>query len=132
MVCLYCGTKTKIINSRLKRRSNLTWRRRKCPRCQAVFTTREQIDFDQSLLVKDSLNQSTAFLEEKLYLSIYESLRHRPSAIVEAKHLTQTVIDKIIKLNQSVIEASFIADTTTVVLNRFDKTASTHYRAYHT
>jgi transcriptional regulator NrdR family protein len=71
-------------------------------------------------------------MEEKLFLSIYESLRHRPTALPDAINLTKTVIQRI---NQSakhgVIDAKLISKVTLVCLNRFDKVASTHYQAFH-
>lgn len=71
------------------------------------------------------------FIPEKLFLSVYDSLKHRANAVIESKHITQTVIDKITRINSASLNSKTIAETTLVALNRFDKAASTHYRAYH-
>lgn len=132
MVCIYCGQKTTVINSRLQKRTNLTWRRRECLECGSIITTIEQPLWSQTLAVRSSSGTTSNFIPEKLFLSIYESLKHRPAPITDAKHLLQTVISKISQsASNGVIESRVITNTTLVALNRFDKTASTHYRAFH-
>ncbi|MGH7233962.1 MAG: hypothetical protein ACREF7_00755 [Candidatus Saccharimonadales bacterium] len=132
MVCVYCGGKTRVFNSRPLFRSNQVWRRRICNECKAVFTTVEGHDPAQTWLVKSSNQSSTNFIREKLFLSIYESLKHRPTALLDAKHLTQTVINKLGAATKSgAIDASSITSTVIVSLNRFDKIAGTHYKAFH-
>ncbi|MCL4357797.1 hypothetical protein M1512_02805 [Patescibacteria group bacterium] len=132
MVCIYCGGNTRVINSRPQPRNNQVWRRRFCPVCQAIFTTYEQADLVHNWTVKAASGKPSGFMEEKLFLSIYESLKHRPSAIVDAINLTKTVIQKINRsAKHGVIDANLISKITLVCLNRFDKVASTHYQAFH-
>ena len=131
MVCIYCGSDTKVSNSRLKKRSNQIWRRRTCSVCNAVFTTLEQPLLSQSWVINSSKGK-TAFLPEKFFLSIYESLKHRENAVNDAKHVTQTVIDRLNRLAaDGSLDIKTLRDTAIVCLNRFDKAAATHYRAYH-
>ncbi len=131
MVCIYCGGNTRIINSRLQNRTNITWRRRQCLSCKSIATTLEQIDLTRSLVVNNKSGETCAFIPEKLFLSIYESLKHRPTAITDARHLSNTVISRIINPSNGKIESRVITEITLVVLNRFDKVASAHYNAFH-
>ena len=132
MVCVYCAGKTRVINSRPQVKSNQIWRRRLCKDCQALFTTIEFHDPAQTWLIKDPSGLSANFISEKLFLSIYESLKHRPSALLDAKHLTQTVINKLSRTTKNgLIDSRQITKTVTVSLNRFDKAACTHYLSFH-
>ncbi len=132
MVCVYCGGDTRVVNSRPQIRSNQIWRRRLCKSCQAIFSTIESHDPAQTWMVKKPGKPAKEFAKEKLFLSIYESLKHRSTALYDAKHLTQTVINNLSRTTKDgIIESRTITNTVIVSLNRFDKTASTHYRAFH-
>lgn len=132
MVCVYCGGNTKVSNSRPQKKSNRIWRRRFCTDCQAVFTTIELYDPSQTWMVRGPLNKPNAFISEKLFLSIYESLKHRPSALLDAKYLTETVVNKLGRTTiNGIISRDLITKTVSVSLNRFDKVAHTHYQAFH-
>lgn len=134
MVCVYCGSATKVINSRKQQRGNGIWRRRQCLTCGAVFTSRELADLSESLRVTQSPSQKklVPFIRDRLFLDIYESCRHRPTALGDAASLTQTIIDKLLATTQNgAIERSEIVRASTTVLKRFDDAAATFYAAYH-
>lgn len=132
MVCPYCNKKTRVFNSRLKKRSNEVWRRRYCTYCGATFTTVERADLAQIWRVRGSDGNLSIFIPESLFLSIYQSLGHRKNALTDALHITRTVTDSIGRSTENgIINKSFITEAVMVCLNRFDKVASSHYRAYH-
>jgi hypothetical protein len=66
-------------------------------------------------------------------LSIYESLRHRPSAVNDAAALVETVIAMLLKsyVTQAAIDCEHIKHVTHTVLSNFDKPAATSYQAFH-
>jgi hypothetical protein len=65
-------------------------------------------------------------------MSIYDSLKHRKSALNDATGLTDTVISQLYPLmSDAVIEKTAITEVTGVILHRFDKAAATHYQAFH-
>jgi transcriptional repressor NrdR len=131
MVCIYCGSDTQVANSRLQKKVNQVWRRRRCLTCQAVFTTNETVDATQALRIYRN-GQYEPFLRDTLLLSLYDSLRHRKSAVSDATALTATIIAKLYPMvRDATLERNQIADVTSEVLNRFDKVAATHYRAFH-
>lgn len=71
-------------------------------------------------------------MAEILLVSIYQSLRHRPSAPADAAALTQTVLGRLLpQITEGSLERQQIIATTSLVLKRFDRAAATSYLAYH-
>lgn len=121
-----------VTNSRQQRRSNKVWRRRQCKACGNVFTTIECPDLASSLLYISATGHLEPFSRDNLFVSVYDSLKHRKRAINDANALTETVISKLsdsVALAQ--LDRSLVVGTVTDVLKRFDKTAATVYQAYH-
>lgn len=135
MVCIYCNGPTSVTNSRLQRRSNNIWRRRECGTCGNIFTTHEIVELGGSIVVQRSSNNNKdidPFLRDTLFISIYESCKHREDATNDANAITQTVINKILKLvDKGTIGRNQIVDIAFKTLDSFDKTAATVYIAYH-
>lgn len=130
MVCIYCRKDTLVFNSRLLRRSNQIWRRRRCASCKAVFTTNESVDLEKSVVIKEA-NGFKPLLRDKLFVSLYESLKHRKTALMDASSLTDTVIGRLTMYPGGVIDKSKLILTVQGVLKRFDKVAYIHFTAYH-
>lgn len=131
MVCIYCGNKTQVINSRLQKKPNQVWRRRQCKACQAVFTSLEAVNAETSLIVSSGKHVEP-FSRDKLLIDVYDSLRHRKTAISDATALTQTIWNRLqLKIKDASIARDDIAGVTYEVLQRFDKVAATHYQAFH-
>jgi transcriptional repressor NrdR len=128
MVCIYCDCDTQVINSRLQKRLNSVWRRRRCTGCQAITTTTERTDLASAVVVGRK-GQLEPFLRDKLYLSLYEVLKHRKTAISSATALTDTVISQISL--RSRIESEHIASVAYKVLRRYDKASAIYYQAQH-
>lgn len=132
MVCVYCGSPTAVVNSRLQRRANTTWRRRKCDSCGAVISTVETPDFATAIMVINPKGKHTPFSRDKLMLSLYGSLGHRQEALSDAGELASTVISRLLpKVEGAALETKQITEVASEVLNRFDKAAGVHYQAYH-
>lgn len=132
MVCIYCSSPTQVVNSRLQKRSNHIWRRRKCAGCAAVFTTEERAALQTSLVVENSNRQLAPFNRDRLLISIHDSCRHRTNSADDASALAQTIIARLMHLQRDgVINMTEIASATHDVLSRFDKTAAAVYAAYH-
>jgi transcriptional regulator NrdR family protein len=133
MVCLTCGSKTQISNSRWQKRNNHVWRRRNCLKCGSIFTTIEVAQYEAAWAVLNKNGRPEPFSRDKLLLSLYKSLEHRKNALLDAAGLVETIIDRISdQVNNAQVENSLIVRITLVALNRFDKAAAVHYRAHHT
>jgi len=131
MVCVYCNGKTSVINSRPQRKSGGVWRRRSCENCQAVFTTREEVDAEQSIMVVNS-GSLEPFLRDKLFISIHDSLKHRKTSLRDAKELTDTIWKQLVPhFHAGTVEKHSIITVAGATLQRFDPIAATHYLAYH-
>lgn len=131
MICIYCGSKTRVMNSRLQKRHNNIWRRRECGNCMAVFTTSESPDFFKGWVVESS-NDVQPFSRDKLFASVHDGLKHRKTAITDATHLTDTIIGRLYSLLSSgSLNKSDIIVATMDILKNFDKVSYTQYQAYH-
>lgn len=132
MVCTHCEGDTKVTNSRLRKRSNQVWRRRKCLRCHSIFTTEETVEYETAWTVLSKTGSYQPFMPDKLVLSLYKSLQHRKNGLSDAVNLSQTIIKKLKpQLVNGLLDSQTITSFAQVALNRFDTTASMHYRAFH-
>ncbi len=131
MVCIYCSHKTQVINSRLQKKLNQTWRRRHCDNCQGVFTTIEGVDWYSSLVVK-KVKALEPFQRDKLFVSVFDSLKHRKNACKDATALTATIMSKLAaNIDTASLVAGKIGQVAAETLKNFDHAAYTHYTAYH-
>jgi transcriptional repressor NrdR len=132
MVCIYCCQATKVTNSRHQKGLNQVWRRRKCLSCHNIFTTLEAADLSLGLMFKDDAGSLEPFNRNNLFISIYESCRHRTSALEDAGTITSIVMGKLLKTARSgVIRRSALQEITSKTLTGFDQAAYSHYQAYH-
>jgi transcriptional regulator NrdR family protein len=132
MVCMYCGSPTMVSNSRASSVTKQVWRRRTCKVCKSTFSTFERPDLYKSLVVKYASDKLYPFSKDSLLVSIYESCRHRQSAVLDASALTDTIISKLLKKSRNgTIERAQIVDTASTILKRFDTAANVYYLAYH-
>lgn len=132
MVCIFCSAETQVTNSRPQKRTNTVWRRRKCQNCGNIFTTEETALLTAAVAVERPDGTLTGFNREKLLVSLYNSLRHRSTALQDATALTDTVISKLMpQLTDGRIQSTIIITTVTTTLKRFDRAASVQYAAYH-
>ena len=132
MVCIYCGNKTQVTNSRPQKRLLQTWRRRHCLQCGAIFTTNEAVDTTTSLTVRHEKGSVRPFSRDKLFLSILQSVGHRQRPVEDAGALTATVIAKLLHANSvGALSGNDIAATVLSALLHFDQAAAVQYRAYH-
>lgn len=133
MVCYTCSGETAVLNSRPQKRSNQVWRRRQCTLCDTMFTTTESIDYAKSLLVqKPDSRRLAPFERDRLMLSLYKSLGHRPTALADAGGLCATIIAKLAPTaDKNVLTTQRIVEVSLVALNRFDKLGAQHYAAFH-
>lgn len=133
MVCVYCSNDTRVTNSRLQKRQNQIWRRRQCLSCGAVFSTTEAVTYGNALAVQNGTSHITPFSRDLLFLSIYESCRHRTQAAADAAALTDTVIAKLHRLQESPgsLDRDTIVLAASETLKAFDAVACVHYLAFH-
>jgi len=132
MVCPYCKTSTKVVNSRSHRKSQAVWRRRQCKSCQATWTTDENYDLSTTHRVQNSSDSHfEPFQRDTLFISIFDSLKHRKQATAEASALTDTVIDAMLAQKSPILNKNSLRQQTHQTLAAFDQTAAAVYSALH-
>jgi transcriptional repressor NrdR len=132
MVCIYCRSSTQVANSRLQKRLNQVWRRRRCVNCGNTFTTHEIVDLGSSVVVRHPGGELTPFSRDALFVSIYESCKHRPDALSCSNALAQTVTGQLRDhISAGTLERDVIANVAATAVERFDPAAGVMYRAYH-
>lgn len=131
MVCIYCSGDLRVTNSRPKKKLNQTWRRRYCEQCKSTLTTREEIRLDASLVVRYENGAIAPFSRDKLFVSLYESLKHTEGSVDAAKELSYTVSQNLIKnsLKGATIDQKDIIIEAATVLKLFNSVAGLHYEA---
>lgn len=132
MVCIYCGNPTAVVNSRLQKQLNQIWRRRRCELCGAIFSTHEAPALTGAFMIRMSDGSLCAFSRDKLFLSIYESCKHRKDAVNDSSAITLNVIGKLSGFSATgeILRIELI-DTVLKVLNNFDTTAANVYSGLH-
>ncbi len=132
MVCIYCSGNTKVVNSRSSKKNSCIWRRRQCDSCEAVFTTNEYPDLSRSVSIINNIGALETFSSDKLYMSLFKALSHREEALNDARHLTNTIITKLLlECTDGAIKLSDLKMVCLNTLEKFDKVAGTYYSAYH-
>jgi transcriptional regulator NrdR family protein len=97
-----------------------------------VFTSIETSDLTSALRVEND-GILTPFSRDRLFVSIYESCRHRPTAVRDAGNLTAQVIHDLIdhQAQAGLLQRVQIVTATQRVLQTFDAAAAAVYTAYH-
>lgn len=132
MVCIYCGAKTYVVNSRLQKKANRVWRRHVCTKCKGIFSSSEQLVYDGSFAVQTATSHIVPFNRDQLFLSLYNSCRHRQHAVTDATALTDTVLCKLpTHARQGLLARDAIVKVAYETLERFDRAASVQYAAFH-
>jgi transcriptional repressor NrdR len=131
MVCIYCGSETKVTNSRLQKRNNQVWRRRECLACGSVFTTHESVELESALSVERN-GQNTAFLPDLLLKELMLALQDRKDVYTGSRELLSTIIRRLLALPQKpTYRPADISKVTAGVLKSFDRRAYLRYLADH-
>jgi len=132
MLCIFCSSDTKVINSRHQKLKNCVWRRRQCIKCGKTVTSIEKYDWSRSVLVFDEADSAEfEFERDKLFLSIYKTLKHRQSALSDAKAICETVMSKLDVSDNGKISRAKLRSETYTVLKRFDSPAAIYYKSFH-
>lgn len=131
MVCIYCGKETNVFNSRHQHRNNQIWRRRRCEKCSAVFTTHEAPLLPKSFSVIND-GKPTPFLPDKLFTEILLALQDRNDCYEAARELTDTISQKLLRnAPDGLILASNISSVSASVLKGFNRRAWLRYVSEH-
>ena len=134
MVCIYCGSETRVTNSRKQKRQIGTWRRRQCKNCRAVFTTHEHASLEGGFRFQKQNGDLEPFLRDNVFISLHDSCKHRNTALTDATALTDTVIRDILALptaDTGIITRAQLIAVILSILKQFDTASFAYFTAYH-
>lgn len=133
MVCIYCGNKTKVTNSRAQKTNLATWRRRECLKCHSVVTSIENISLEDAIRVEKRNQSLEPFWRDKIYLSICKAIDHLDNSAVTAMFLTNTVLRHLFKASKDInpiIKSDYVSITVSKVLKNYNAAASIKYLSF--
>jgi transcriptional repressor NrdR len=134
MVCIYCSAPTQVKNSRSRDNDSTIWRRRACAACGAVFTTHEAAQLSTAYVVVRRDGSFSPLSKQKLFVSIYESCKHRKRPIEDASALTDTIMNRVVRMPNNItgsIDVATVQVIAQATLKAFDQVAHTYYTAYY-
>lgn len=114
MQCIYCLHKrTSVKNSRKTKNSLFVWRRRACPQCHSIFTTKESPLGDNLFVVKRN-GKRQRFLYEKLLASMMYAVERgkendRGDQAKFSKLLAEKILFQIFKSKSKEVPTAEIA-----------------------
>jgi transcriptional regulator NrdR family protein len=97
----------------------------------AVFTTRERVDMPVSFRFETAFGTLEPFSEDRIYLDVYESLRHRADAVSEARAITHTIIASIQARKRLLISREDLLTIASKVIQRYDRSAYVRFVSMH-
>lgn len=131
MVCIFCNEETSVVNSRPRKGYPAVWRRRQCGRCKTVFSTREKPDLSSQIKFQGMAGDLEPFSEDKLFLSINDSLSHRNDSLSHSRQLTDTLMARLFPHSDPVFQREEIIAAAYKIIRRFDIAAATYYKSHH-
>ncbi len=123
MKCINCHhAETKVIDSRLTLDGFAIRRRRECLKCGFRFSTLEEVEILDLVVVKRS-GAKEAYCRDKIEKGLKKALEKRPVTPERFKKLVNQIEIDIQKLKKKEVESSKIGDIIMKRLKRLDKVA---------
>jgi len=120
VICPYCSNpETKVTDSRES--ENTVRRRRECEKCSKRFTTYEKVEFDLTIIKKDSRREP--FSREKLKSSILKSTGKRPISMEKIDKAIGEIEQDLRSSKSYEIPSRVIGDKVMKKLKSLDKVA---------
>jgi transcriptional regulator NrdR family protein len=131
MFCIKClHPSTHVSNSRASKKQPSIWRRRHCPQCDSVFTTREYPDIHTSPARVQHREHSEPFNLSLIVISIASAFSHAPDkGNRQALWLAQTVEARLAQ--EQILTPTTITMAIYTTLQQFDELAAIQYAARH-
>lgn len=127
MNCPICTTKLKTINSRSTASRTATWRRKQCPKCKLVLTSRENLDLSSIIFVGNR-----PYSRSSLYATLSKIISKKSEEVlVNILETIELNLVKVTKPHNNKLELSLqIYDNVILkVLNNLDTGAHLRYQA---
>ncbi len=123
MKCPYCSVvETKVIDSRLNQSSDITRRRRECPKCGGRFTTYERVEEVMPLVIKKD-GRREAFSREKIFSGLQKACQKRPVTTSRIEEVVAQIERQLQSWGMKEIPAKTLGEMVMNHLHRLDKVA---------
>ena len=129
MRCLFCGSETKVIDSRPVEES--IRRRRECPDCDKRFTTYERYDRPTSFVVAKKDGRREDFRRDKLLAGIKNACYKRP---ISADAIDATVADveaELLGMGKAEVPSQLIGERAMAALRNLDEVAYVRFASVY-
>jgi len=131
MRCPKCGClDDKVIDSRASRESTTIRRRRECLRCAFRFTTYEEIEREELMVVKRD-GRREEFSKEKLSLGIKKACQKRPVSPKVIEDLVEKIVNKITDKFEHEVPAEEIGKLVMPGLRELDEVAYVRFASVY-
>jgi transcriptional repressor NrdR len=127
--CLFCGSETKVIDSRPV--DETIRRRRQCPDCEKRFTTYERYDRPAAFMVVKKDGRREDYRREKLLQGITSACFKRPIA---AEAIAQTVAEveaELLGMGRAEVPSQLIGERVMAALRNLDEVAYVRFASVY-
>lgn len=128
MKCLFCDAETKVTNKRDA--GNLTRRRRECLKCKRRFTTYEQPELKEIIVIKKGGGREI-FEPEKIKAGLMKACEKRPISIDKIEKVVKWVEGKLRDSNKKEIRSKTIGEMIMKELKKLDKVAYVRFASVY-
>lgn len=130
MKCPMCGDDTKVLDSRLTSDDITVRRRRECAKCGFRFSTIEEIEILDIVVIKRD-GRREMYNKEKLKSGIKKSLEKREHSEEEISQLIRDIEMDIQKFKKEEVNSADIGDIVMKHLKKFDEIAYIRYASVY-
>ncbi len=131
MRCPKCGCQEdKVIDSRASKEGATIRRRRECLSCSYRFTTYEEIEHEQLMVVKRD-GRREPLNKEKLLLSMKRACQKRPVSEEDLANGAERIVNELSDANEREVKASIIGDCVMRALRSLDQVAYVRFASIY-
>ena len=131
MRCLKCGCQDdKVIDSRASREGATIRRRRQCTACGHRFTTYEEIERDELMVVKRD-GRRESFSRDKLHSGLKKAFQKRPVSPEAIQQLLDKIVDDITDKYEREVPGSIIGERVMTGLREMDDVAYVRFASVY-
>jgi len=128
MKCLFCDAETKVTNKRDV--GGLTRRRRECLKCKRRFTTYEQPEFKEVMVIKKDSSREV-FDTEKIKKGLMKACEKRPISIDRIEKEVKFIEAKLRDGNKKEVKTKTIGEMVMKALKKLDKVAYVRFASVY-
>jgi transcriptional repressor NrdR len=131
MRCPKCGgQEDRVVDSRSSREGAMIRRRRECLACNHRFTTYEEIERDQLMVLKRD-GRREEFSKEKLYAGLRKACQKRPISPKMIEDLVDKIVDVVTNKFEREVPAEFVGKMVMDGLREIDDVAYVRFASVY-